>query len=137
MNIHAAFSEGVRRAIASSVLACALSGCASGIVYVRLPGAPTADNPNLAEAVTIQVRDIRADLSGSLVGRVNRPGGKLDISLHDNEILGDRIARELVVIYRERGYRTFEARRVSVADLSIVAEVSTFHVQSSVVTGGL
>lgn len=118
------------RYVVIAALAAATSGCAFGINYVTLPSALSAPLPAAGDQVAVQVKDGRADLSGSQVGfKRNGYGAKTgSVELRDKEILTERLARDLVALLRERGYRAFGVRELPTerADLLVNAEITSF-----------
>jgi Uncharacterized lipoprotein len=107
-----------------------LGGCAFGTNRVTLPASAQASLPPQGEQVAVHVKDARADLSGAQVGfKRNGYGAKTGtVALSDNEILSDRIARDLTALLRQRGYRAFELKDLPAeqADLVLMGEVSSF-----------
>lgn len=132
------FSGFTKLTFIAAVVGClglGLGGCSVGTTYVTLPTVLLPPPPDLGEAVSVQVKDGRAELSASQVGVKTSFGVKTgDVVLSDNESLADRVAKELVAILRERGYRAFDNLPIREADFAVFAEIATFFVRDRLLT---
>jgi hypothetical protein len=127
--------------VLASSLALGVGGCSFGTTYVTLPAAPSTADPALGEALSVQVKDGRAELSGGQVATKHSwYGAKTgDVALSDNVVLTERVAIDLIGILRERGYRAFDVKRLPIgqADLAVMAEITNFFIAVSYWTGEL
>lgn len=114
------------------VAAFSLGGCAFGTNYVNLPTTVAGPLPASGDHVVVQVTDARSDLSGAEVGfKRNGYGAKTgSVELSGKEILADRLARDVVALLRERGYRAYEAKDLAAAQAEIAfgTEIASFSV---------
>ena len=117
-----------------AVALLSLSGCAFGTNRVTLPAMVMIPLPASGDQLTVQVRDGRADLSGSQVGfKRNGYGAKTGtVVLADNEALTDRLTRDLVVLLRERGVRAHDSTTLPAgrANVIVAVEITSFLVDS-------
>ena len=97
----------MRTVILAAAVAVTLAGCAFGTNHVRLPGPPETAEPGQGAVMRVAVRDARPDVSGAQVGfKRNGYGSKTGgVELERGEPVTDVLTRDLVSLFRERGYR--------------------------------
>jgi len=123
---------GMRRGPIIGGVVFALAGCAFGTDYIRLPTVSNIQAPEHGLKIAVQVRDGRADMSGTQIGFKRSYGAKAgSVELEGGETLADRLAKELVALFRTRGYRASEGRPLpGDTDLDALFEVSSFAVDT-------